>query len=118
MAKKQTITYSGRLIYNIYAEYQLLSPTVAIDLSELLSKVYYAEDSNYIELKIMNAKKIVFNEQGTLLLKKDNDGIYGYHINGENLELALFDSVDKDLFVEIYADALQELGDTYGTETK
>lgn len=112
---KKVYTYTGKLVYDDFGLYQLLiSPTNMINLSSLLDLVYHAD--SYIELKIMNGSKTLFNEQGSLVIKKDNSGIFGYHINGENLESALFFNVGNQLDIEIYSKALEGVMDTYGTQ--
>lgn len=110
MSKKQTITYNGSLVYDDLGNYQLIYPTGSTNISKILNKIYYA-DKNYIELKIMNGCKTIFNEKGNLYIKPDDYGVYCYHIDGECLESVLFFNTDKDLDIEIYAEALDTQGD-------
>lgn len=117
MAKyKKTITYSGRLVYNQDAMYELHSPTEKINISELLNKIYHA-DNNYIEIKIMKQCKLIYQEQGSLLMKKDDFGIFCYHINGLNLEYFLFNNVGEDIEITMYAKELEYVRfSSHGTE--
>lgn len=103
---KKLHTYNGKLIYNPIAEYELVYPGGMVNISSLLSKVYYSPINNKIHIKIMNGSKTLFNEEGYLLMKKDMDDIYSFHVNGNNLELVLFENTDKYIDVEIFAEAL------------
>lgn len=111
MSKSQFKTYNGELAYNNNAEYELSTPGGIVNISQLLDSIYYA-DNNHIEIKIMEGCKILFDESGFLLLKKDKSNIYSYHVAGEPLEEKLFNNTDKILEITIFAEAL---GDTYGT---
>jgi hypothetical protein len=114
--QRQTKTFSGRLTYNLMADYELVSPTGCTNLSQLLNKVY-SSNSKYIEIKIMNGCKLLFDEQGNLIKKNDKFGVESYFINGDCLDEKLFFNTDKDIDVEIYADDLAGNGDmdTYDT---
>jgi hypothetical protein len=112
---KQVHTYTGKLIYDDFGLYQLiLSPTNIVNISSLLDLIYHTD--SYLELKIMSGSKTLFNEQGSLIIKKDTEGIFGYHINGENLDKVLFYNTNNQLDIEIYSKALEGVSNTYGTE--
>lgn len=111
---KNTMTYSGRLVYNQDANYELTSPTDTINISEILDKVCNSS-KKYIEVKIMNCCKLIFAEQGNLLKYKSYDtGVVDYHINGNCLGDVLFFNTGELLDVTIYADALNGTGDRCG----
>jgi hypothetical protein len=112
MAKYKNIyVFSGIFIYNDLAEYEIHFSNGYINISNILNRVYNS-NNNYIEIKIMNCCKLIYNEKGNLLKRKDNNGILSYHINGCNLDLAMFNNVDEDLEITIYAEA-EETGDKY-----
>ena len=102
--------FNGILDYNENADYVLESTQGSFNISSILNKVYYA-DTNSISVKIMDGCKTLFNEEGNIYLKKDQFGIYSYHIDGENLEQKLFNNTGKELEITILAEALK--GETY-----
>lgn len=117
MAKyKNSITYSGILKYNDSAEYELCFRNKKINISNIIDQVYHSPN-NFIEIKIMNCCKLIFEEQGKLYMRKDQFGINCYHISGCNLDYTLFQMVDEVLDITIYAEILKQ-GDKfrYGTE--
>ena len=111
-------TYTGKLIYTDDAEYELHSPEGTTNLSKLLNKVYYHSISNHINIKIMDKTKTLFNEDGNLYLKVvAKPSFTSFFVNGVDLGEELFNAVDKDLEVTLYAEALDEAsgGKSYGT---
>lgn len=112
------ITACGRLEYSDYAQYQIITSNGVTNISEILDKIYYSTN-NKIKIKIMNGSKTLYNEEGNLLKKPGDYGIYDYHINGYDLEQVLFDYTGKNIDIEIVADA-ESLGQgevEYGTDT-
>jgi len=106
---KNTITYSGKLSYDQNAEYILLSPINTINISTILNQIYYS-NNNYIEIKITNGCKTLFNEKGNLLKRKNDEfRIYDWHVNGNCLEDVLFNWTDNDLEIAIFAEILEVL---------
>lgn len=111
---KNTMTYSGRLVYNQDANYELTSPTDTINISEILDRVL-TSSNKYIEIKIMDCCKLIFEEHGNLMRYKSYDtGVVDYHINGNCLGDVLFFNTGELLDVTIYADALNGTGDRCG----
>lgn len=111
---KNTVTYSGKLLYNDEAQYGLQFPSGLVNISEILDKVCNSS-KKYIEVKIMNCCKLIFAEQGNLLKYKSYDtGVVDYHINGNCLGDVLFFNTGELLDVTIYADALNRTGDRCG----
>ena len=112
----KTKTLYGKLVYNDKlsrkedAEYELHTPGIFHNISNLLKQVYYA-DNNRINIKIFNSTpdglKLIYNEDGNLLLKKNAYCIYGYHINGEDLDTALFNNVDNFIEVIVLAEGIE-----------
>ena len=100
---KKQITACGRLNYSDYAQYQIITSIGATNISEILDKVYYSTN-NKMKIKIMNGSKILYNEEGNLLKKSGDFGIYDYHINGFNLEQVLFFNCGKQIDIEIIVD--------------
>ena len=116
---KNTITHSGRLVYNQDANYELTSPTDTINISEILDGICQS-NNKYIEIRIMNCCKLIFEEHGNLMRYKSYDtGVVDYHINGNCLGDVLFFNTGENLDVEIYAEALDVMGDrnSYGKQT-
>ena len=105
--------YEGRLEYDQDGAYVIHNhnTNTVFSLSSLLFKIYYAP-INRIKIKIMNGCKTLFNEDGNLYLKRGVNGIYGYHVNGMDLESILFNNTDEYLEVTI-AHGLSE-GELYG----
>lgn len=99
--------YSGKLVYNSNGEYELHNGKI-VNLSNMLKKVYYHPTNNYINIKIMNGSRLLFNEDGNLHYKPIGKHFYSLHVDGEDLETILFESTDKDLEVKIYAEVLME----------
>lgn len=108
------IIISGKLIYDDNAEYQLISPTGTVNISTFLDKVYNS-NNQYIKIKIMNCCKLIFEEQGKLLKKLDQFGINCYHINSCNVDYTLFQEVDNDIEITIFAETIRQ-GDRYSYE--
>jgi len=100
---KQIIAY-GKLIYNLDAEYEVINKNEAINISSILKQIYYS-NNNVVNINVFVGCKILFSEEGYLIKKKDEYGIYDYHINGANLGLVLFDNTDEFINFEIIADA-------------
>jgi hypothetical protein len=101
---------NGKLTYDDNGDYILGS----VNISKILDKIYYA-DNNTINIKIMDCTKTLFNEFGTLLRKKNEDGFYSYHVLGNDLDLVLFNNTDKDLEITLNAPALK--GEKYAAIT-
>lgn len=113
---KKHIVACGKLDYSDYAQFEIINYTSATNISKILDKVYYS-NNNKINIRIMSGSKTLFNEDGNLLMKKDKHGIYSYHVNGECLELVLFNNVNQFIDIEIVAD-VAEMGEiTYGQHT-
>lgn len=97
----------GELIYNESGEYIINN----FNLSSLFSRIYYATISNYLNIKIMQGCKTLFNEDGNLYKKKDDDGIYSYHLCGNNVELQLFNLVGQTIEIIL---STTSIGADYG----
>ena len=109
---KQLHSFSGKLTYSDFGTYQLIYPGGGVNISSILSKVYHSPTNNKIHIKIMNGCKVLFNEEGNLLIRPETSTeLYSYHINGECLETVMFYNTDKDLTFEITAEALEGLRD-------
>ena len=74
-----------------------------LDISAILKEVYYSDKSNAISFRINKGCRTLFNEEGTLLIRMSEEAncIYGYHINGEDLETKLFNTVGNVIGVEL-----------------
>ena len=109
---KNSITYSGKLNYNEdeqYEQYILISPTNIINITSILNQIYYSPN-NYIEIKITNGCKVLFNEKGNLLRRKNIEfGIYDWHVNGCCLGDVLFNWTENDLEIAIFAEIFEIL---------
>lgn len=107
------ITFCGKLVYSDLGRYIVVSPnTDTLNISEILDTIYFS-DNNKMNIKIMSGSKTLYNEQGNLLKKRGQYGIFDYHINGCNLEDVLFANCGMNVDVEIVADtvaALNHLG--------
>jgi len=115
MAKyKNSITHSGRLVYNQDANYELQSPTGIVNISEILDRIH-TSSNKYIEIKIMNCCKLIFEEKGNLMKYKSYDaGVVDYHINGNCLgDVLFFNTGENFLDIAIFAETLNGTGDKY-----
>jgi hypothetical protein len=102
---------SGRLTTDdTSGDYILQKKHTEFNLSSLLDKIYYSEDSNHIEITITDGKKILFQEDGLLNYGKVAPKTYKYFINGNNLQKVLDDSFYKDLDITIVSEALDVPG--------
>ena len=108
--------YTGELDYTMDRDYILVSRTGVVNLSEKLHKIYYNPPrykgdklNNHIRIKIMNGKKILFNENGNLIYGQVAPKDYRYSISSMILEDVLWDSVGLDLEFTISAEALNEV---------
>lgn len=102
----------GKLKYNDDGYYEIHNERGKFNFSKLLDKVYYSPKSYYINLCIMEGCKIIFNEDGGLYKRIDNDGINSYYILGDNLEEKLFNNTEKNLYFIIDTEAVG--GKDYG----
>lgn len=109
---KKTYTFGGKLVYSDLAQYCLHSPSGLVNISQILDKIHNSK-SKYIEIRILSGCKLLYCESGSLVFKKNNQGIYCYHVNGLDLDYVLFYSVGEllDIEIGILADALDGLGD-------
>lgn len=106
--------YAGKLIYNDNAEYILdLGNGDTINISDVLRLVYFNQFDNRVNIKIVHGGRIAFMEDSLLYYKKDEDGLFSFHISSENLEKKLFNVFGENIEIEIYAKALEETD--YGT---
>ena len=109
---KNTVTYSGKLLYNDEAQYGLQFPSGLVNISEILDKVC-TSSNKYIEIKIMDCCKLIYEEKGNLMKYKSyNTGVVDYHINGNCLGDVLFFNTENILDITIYAEVLG-MGDKY-----
>jgi hypothetical protein len=117
---KKQITACGKLTYTDYdAEYIIPTKTGTTNISQILNKIYNS-NKKIINIKVMSGSKTLFNEEGILRKKPDKYGVECYHVNGDCLDLALFDYVGECIDIEIVANAesLEQQGDnTYDTRT-
>jgi len=117
---KSKITYSGKLIYEKdNGDYEILIPSPIresrlINLSNTLFNLC-CSTRNYIEIKIMNGCKIIFDYNGILdkIVDKEN-GLLSYNVGDKDLEKLLFYTVDEYIDIEIDCcfsiDDLKKLG--------
>jgi len=117
---KSKITYSGKLIYEKdNGDYEILIPSPIresrlINLSNTLFNLCYST-RNYIEIKIMNGCKIIFDYNGILdkVVDKEN-GLLSYNVGDKDLEKLLFYTVGEYIDIEIDCcfsiDDLKKLG--------
>ena len=109
---KKTIILSGNLKYadiedhDNATEYEIHSLTDIINLSNILEQIFNSENK-YIEIKIMNCCKLIYEEKGNLMKYKSYDSnIIDYHINGNCLGDVLFNNTDSNLEITIFAPSL------------
>ncbi len=102
-------TYCGTLVFSNSGDYEVHSSTGIVNISEILETIYYHPDNNHIYFKLMNNPKTLFEEDGNLYYGKLAPKIYTYHINGENLEVALYGAVGTYVEITIFAEALDEI---------
>jgi len=118
---KSKITYSGKLIYEKdNGDYEILTHSPIdktnrlINLSNTLFNLCYST-RNYIEIKIMNGCKIIFDYNGILdkIVDKEN-GLLSYNVGDKDLEKLLFYTVGEYIDIEIDCcfsiDDLKKLG--------
>lgn len=75
-----------------------------VNISKLLDQIYYA-DSNGIEISIEQifdkGSKTVYEDNGLLIMKKNLDGFYSFHIASVDVDLKLFNLVDERIEITI-----------------
>jgi len=85
-------------------------------LVDIIEDIYYNSETPFIKLyirQIDNNHKI--DVSGELLIDKDSDGIYSWHINEFQLEKQLFELVDKELLMKLqHVSALVEIAEDSG----
>lgn len=89
----------GQLIMNDEAEFELHTEDDIINISRLLDGVYYAKEQAYI--KVVKNGKLLFEEDGGIAKKMDDDGILSSFVCGVNLDLLLFNNTDEVLDITI-----------------
>lgn len=98
-------TWTGILVYNDEADYEIHTDKEIINLSAILHDVYVDERSNRLAIKIMEGCKLLFNEDGNLYYNKEPEiGVWTYHVGGEPLEQTLFNNTDKVLEFTVGSD--------------
>lgn len=115
---KTPYVFSGKLIYNSEAKYELHFSNGYTNISNILDNIFNF-NNKYIEIKIMNCCKLIFEEKGNLMKYKSYDfGIIDYHINGNCLGNVLFNNTGESLEIIIFAEGFQYQGDRYVYDTK
>ena len=86
----------GRLEYNDDAEFEIddYDSIKIINISKILESIYNSEDKcTYV--KISKGGLIIFEEDGGLVKKIDNQGVLSFFICGVNLDLILFNNTNE-----------------------
>lgn len=91
----------GLLIMNDNGEFELKSDNSIINISKLLDEIYNTNSKPQVYIKIMKFGRLLFEEDGGLFLRKDNQSVDSYFICGENLSKLLFYETDEELEVII-----------------
>jgi hypothetical protein len=86
----------GKLNYSDNAEYILIQDDGnEINISKELDKIYMSDD-NGVEFQVRKGVRLLHDESGLLIKKKNKNGFYSYHINGYfDLDLELFNLVGE-----------------------
>ena len=104
--------FEGKLVYDEDGQYVVGN----FNLSALLDTVYYSPTSNYIDIKIeKDGCKVLFNEKGNFYRRKETStDVYGYVINGMEIEEILFNNTDE--YINVVLD--DGIGADYGQYCK
>lgn len=100
----------GKLVYNDIGQFEIHNQDddTIFNLSALLDKIYFSSDNNHICIKILEGCKLLFFEDGYLIMQPTKYNIYDYHVCGRNLFATLFESTDKLLEIIIHTETLGE----------
>jgi len=90
--------YTGVLVTE-NGKYKIYSNGEDVDLSDVLSKYYFAETK--IRIKISNNRRQLLHESGELYYDRDSNKKYRLHINGINLEKILLNNFNDLITIEI-----------------
>jgi len=112
--KRYKYNFGGKLFYNQDAEYEIKFRNGYFNFSGFLNRVYLS-DNKFVNIKIMNGCKLMFEEEGFLYCAKNKCGFESYHVAGVDLDGVLFNLVDEDIEIFMYANAFE--GDSNGTTT-
>jgi hypothetical protein len=91
----------GKLIMNDDGEFELDTEREIINISKLLDGIYNTGSKPQIYIKIEKFGRLLFEEDGLLVKKKDEQNVESYFICGMNLSKLLFYETDEALEVVI-----------------
>lgn len=94
------INQSGALIYNEDAEFEIHSEDGSVCLLTKILNHLHKNDA-LVRVVIVKNGKLLFDEDGGLVKKKDQDGVEGYFICGANLDYLLFYNTDEHIDITI-----------------
>lgn len=97
-----TKSHNGKLNYSDNAEYILVQDDKQeINISKELDRIYMSDD-NGVEIQVRKGVKLLHDESGLLIRKKNKNGFYSYHINQYfDLDLELFNLVGERIEILI-----------------
>ena len=108
---KQNPTNNNHLDFGLYSK----SLNQYDSLTDILEDIYYNSETPYIILyikQIDNNHKI--DVSGELLIDKDSDGIYDWHIGNFPIGKQLFELVDKELLMKLQHVSALEIAEDSG----
>jgi hypothetical protein len=89
MDNRNEINLFGLLDMNDDGEFELEDEIIGkVNITKLLESIHTSKTLVYVE--IMRGNSLIFQEDGSVLKKKDKDGIMSFHICGANLDYILF----------------------------
>lgn len=94
-------TYFGKLVYNDDAEFEIHDDTGIINITQLLDGIYKSENK-LIFVEVMKANSLLFQEDGGVCIKPDEQNVMCHYICGVNLDRIFWDNTDEYVEITIY----------------
>lgn len=92
----------GQLIMNDDGEFELETEYETVNISQLLDKIYSSHTKQLIYVKIIKSGNILlFEEDGGLFFRRDDQDLDSYFICGNNLSKLLFYNTDNNINIII-----------------
>lgn len=85
---------------NDYGEFILESSDNTINISKILDNIY-KQDNKLVYIEVRRDGKLIFEEDGGLVLREDDQGVLSYFVCSMNLSKLLFYETENYLDIEI-----------------
>jgi hypothetical protein len=93
------INLFGKFDMNDDGEYEIQDETGIINVTQLLEGIYNTKEMVYIS--VMRGDSLLFEEDGAITKRKDQDGVLSFYVCGANLEYILFYNTGETLDITL-----------------